>query len=327
MKKALVTGASGFLGSEIVKELLARDYQVRAGCYSNSPKFSGSNRPEVIRLDLGERESVMNAVKGADVVFHCGALVDSGMSRAALNRINVEGSKMLWECMAEQGVRKGLYCSSAAVYGLLCAGREIISEKTEARAIEPYGRSKLEGEKAVLKISERAGIETVIIRPVAIFGPGEHTPFGRALSKAAVSKILIAGGFRNKSFSFVQVKDVAKASVFLTEIDGLPGGEVFNVCAESPVKFEDAFEAYIRVLNRGGKDFVKVKMLALISKIIQKIPESVLAGAGKIPGKYLFGIWHPGFDLVYSSEKIRSLGFRFGYNNFEEVFMTCLEKV
>lgn len=325
MKKILVTGASGFLGKEIAAELLRQNYHVRAAYYRNSPGSDKKSGLEIVHLDLQDRDSVLAAVKGVDAVCHCGAIVDSGVTRQMLNEINKTGSEVLWECMAAEGIQKGLYCSSAAVYGLLCSGREVIDEKVEARAIEPYGRSKLEGEKAVITISKKAGMKTVIIRPVAIFGPGEHTPFGKALREAAVSKILIAGGFTHKSFSFVQVRDVARAAVFLLQKD-IPDGEIFNICADNPIRFEDAFSAYIRVLGRRGRDYFKVKMLAIISLMIQKVPHKLMRALEKMPRDYLFGIWHHGFDLIYSSGKIRALGFRFSQTDFEEVFMTCLEK-
>ena len=71
-----------------------------------------------------------------------------------------------------------VFCSTTAVYGLLSKNGKAITEDIPARAVEPYGKSKLEGEKIVQEISSAKRIESIIIIPVAVFGPGEHTPFG-----------------------------------------------------------------------------------------------------------------------------------------------------
>jgi len=77
------------------------------------------------------------------------------------------------------------------------------------KVVEPYGNTKLLGETTALDVAKRTGLHTTIIRPVAIFGPGEHTPFGRQLRNAAFSKLLLAGGFQGRGFNYVHVEDVA----------------------------------------------------------------------------------------------------------------------
>ncbi len=324
-RRVLVTGAAGFLGSQAVKILSARGYTVAAGYHRSAEIFKGMDNVEPVFIDILDKDLIYKAMKGVDEVYHFAALVDAKQHPDKLYEINVEGTKNVWTCLSESGIKKALYCSSTAVYGLLGRSARVISENDTARAIEPYGCTKLSGEKEALRISEVWGINTIIIRPVAIFGPGEHTPFGLKLKKAAVSKVLIAGGFQNKSFNFVHVEDAAEAAVYLMENKDVTGG-TFNVCINEPVLFQDAFQAYMRVLKRAGSTYFKIRLLALISVLLHKVPsllDRVIEQSGE---KYLFKIWRPGFDLNYSSAKLLEKSFKYKWDNFEDVFYSCLDK-
>ena len=161
------------------------------------------------------------------------------------------------------------------------------------------------------------------VRPVAIFGPGEHTRFGSSLRNAALSRLLTAGGFLDKSFSFVHVDDVAAAFVHLAGRD-LPGGEIYNVAVEKPVPFEEAFRAYERVLRTAGRPYAKARLLAAVSAGLHRHPSWLRRVSSLVGDRRMFRIWHPGFDITYSPEKLLGTSFRFRREEFEEVFASCL---
>jgi nucleoside-diphosphate-sugar epimerase len=322
----LVTGAAGFVGQHVVRKLAERYRCVRAVVHSHGNRsLIDSPRVQVVLADILDRESLRSAMQGVDDIYHFAALVDSGKSREELTQVNVDGTRNVWECAAVSGVKKALYCSSTAVYGLLAKSGQKISETVTPRAVEPYGKSKYLGEQVALEIGVSSGLHTTIIRPVAVFGPREHTPFGRKLRDAAISKLLIAGGFQNKRFSFVHVEDVANAAIHLMETE-IPSGEVFNIAVNEPILFEQAFDAYIRVLGRAGRSYARIRFLAFVSSILHRLPSARDWLAMVLGDRFVFKIWHPGFDLNYSSSKLLDTSFTFRWSEFETVFHSCIEE-
>lgn len=319
---ALVTGASGFIGGRVVQALHRRHIHVRAGVHSRSAAaFPDAPGIEPVALDILDRDSLLRALERVDTVYHFAALVDPGRSRLEIYRANVAGTRNVWECAAACGVKKALYCSSTAVYGLLARSHGPISEEVRPRAVEPYGNSKWLGESAVFEIAARGGPSTIVIRPVAVFGPGEHTPFGKQLRDAAVSRILLAGGFQNRSFSFVHVDDVAGAAVHLTH--AAHAGQVFNVAAPDPISFEEALATYLRVLGRAGVSTARTRCLAWLSAALHGVP-GLSAGISPFGTRFAFPIWRPGFDRTYSAAKLLGTSYRFQKANFEDVLFSCI---
>jgi nucleoside-diphosphate-sugar epimerase len=258
-----------------------------------------------------------------DYIYHFAAIVNSKSHVEELHRVNVEGTRNVWEIAGQMGVKKALYCSSAAVYGLLSQSKQTITENVPARAVEPYGKSKREGEKVVEEISAKDKLNSIIIRPTAVFGPGEHTHFGRELRGAAFSKLLISGGFQNKRFSYVHVQDVAEAAIHLMQCEG-NNGHIFNIAVNPSISYEDAFKSYLRALDRSGFEYIKLKMLGKISLFIEQIPGITRWLNSKSGIRFVFGIWQPGFDMTYSSQKLLSTSYRFRWNKFEEVILSCI---
>jgi nucleoside-diphosphate-sugar epimerase len=326
-ESALVTGATGFIGRWLVKLLALNGTRVRAGIRNtrHARTIDQVDGVEPVDIDILDRQSLGDAMEGIDVVYHFAALVDTRAPKDDLFRVNVEGTRKVWHCAAERGLKAALYCSSTAVYGLLAQAHQPISEKILPRAIEPYGRSKLLGETVASEIADRCGLHTVIIRPVAVFGPGEHSPFGSQLRQAVFSKILLAGGFQNRRFSFVHVEDVAEAAMHLIHAHG-SDGQAYNIAVDRPILFEEAFQSYLRALKQSRRPLIRVKLLAYLSKWVHKLP-----GLSHMLSQYdghrsAFKIWQPGFDMTYSSRKLLSTSFRFKWDRFEDVLLSCINE-
>jgi len=321
---AFVTGANGFMGSWVVRALCKRGIRVRAGIHraNGADRFTDISNVEPMVIDILSQPSLLCALDGADFVYHFAALIDPKAGKERLTQVNMEGTKNVWQCAAKRGVRKALYCSSAAVYGLLASSGQPISEDVKPRAVEPYGRSKLMGESIAREIAAISGPNTVIIRPVAVFGPGDRTPFGQLLRSAAVSKLLLGGAAAAWSFSFTHVEDVAEAAVHLMHTEGAEG-HVFNVAAET-VSFDEAFQAYLRALERSGRSLWRARLWARLSALAQRLSPIANSLARLKRNQFVFPIWRPGFDITYTSGKLLDTSFRFKWNRFEDVLLSCI---
>ena len=322
---ALVTGAAGFVGREVVFALLRNGVAVRAGVRKSADvrRFNGAPKLEGVIVDLLDARSLRSALEGVEAVYHFAAVMRGRGGREELYRANVAGTKNLWNEAAACGVKRALYCSTASVYGLLAGSEFPISEDVTPKALEPYGRAKLEGESVALEVGRSRGIGTRVIRPAAVLGPGERSSFGRAIRRAALTRLLMPGTYPHNRFSFVHVADVAEAAI---HVMGIPDadGEVFNVAVDRPISFRDAFQVYLAVLGRSGNAFWRPRMLAQLSVFVQRHPR--LSTWLVRRGSYgpMFPVWQLDREMVFTSKKLLDTDFQFVWRDFGNVLESCI---
>ncbi len=323
-RPVLVTGAAGFIGARLVAALYQRGIPVRAGM--RNPARAGllaAKGIEIVPLDLAKPDTLTAALENVGTVFHFAALVDAHATLDQLRETNLRGTRRLWMAAAASGVERLVYCSTTAVYGLAAAGRHPIDEAITPRALEPYGRTKLEGEKAAREIAAATGMDMVVIRPTAVFGPGERTGIGRTLRRVAVSRVVMPGSDTDWTFSFVHVDDVVRAALHLAERPEC-FGNVFNVAVEPPLPFAAAFASYRQVVGRIGLRRWRERILAILSSAVHEHADWQKWLPGPVRRRWVHDIWRPGWDLTYSSSRLRQTGFRFEHTDFTEVLNECL---
>ena len=161
----LVTGGSGYFGSLLVNRLLDEGDDVRV---------FDLNPPDDLRVtylpgDILDAAAVRRACEGVDTVFHCVAQVPLAKDRALFWSVNRDGTQNLLRAAFETGVRKVVYISSSAVFGV--PRRLPITEETKPAPVEAYGEAKYAGEVLCQEAAD-AGLDVTIVRPRTIMGHG-----------------------------------------------------------------------------------------------------------------------------------------------------------
>lgn len=209
----LVTGATGFVGSAVVRRLLDAGHQVRVMTRPQSALTNIQDLDlEVVKGDLAKPESLQSAVKGCDILFHVAAdyrlwVRDSDI----LYRVNVEGTKNLMHAAINAGVSKIVYTSSVATLGLNSNGVPG-DENTPVsfdNMIGHYKRSKYLAEQAVSQLIEEQQLPAIIVNPSTPIGPRDirPTPTGRMVLDAVCGRM---PAYVDTGLNVVHVDDVAE---------------------------------------------------------------------------------------------------------------------
>ncbi len=172
-RTAFVTGGNGFVGSYLVRTLLARGYQVRVLVRSSSDLTTLDDLDiDYVIGDITEPESCKDKIEGSDIVFHV-AGVTGARSRDAYWRVNVDGSRYLAEICSEiTSLKRFVYISSVAAPGPPCEDQPKLEDDPTA-PITPYGESKLAGEIACRE-SLAGRCPLTIVRPGVVYGPRDR---------------------------------------------------------------------------------------------------------------------------------------------------------
>ena len=208
----VVTGASGHVGGNLVRALLERGEKVRALVQHDQRALEGLD-VKIVKGDVLDPESLRNAFKKADVVFHAAAYISLFMNDwPRLQSVNVIGTRHVVEACLYCGVRRLVHFSSIhALQESMDGPIDETRPHVESRRCPPYDRSKAEGEKEVL-IGINNGLDVVIINPTGIIGPYDFRPShsGEALLSMAQGTLpaLVGGGF-----DWVDVRDVVKGAL------------------------------------------------------------------------------------------------------------------
>lgn len=227
MKKILITGASGFIGSFIVEEALKRGFETWAAVRkSSSRKYLNDSRIHFIELDLGNLDKLEKQLSGQqfDYVVHA-AGVTKCLHSSDFFKVNTEGTANLALALRRQntGLRRFVYLSSLSVMG---PAREQephteITAADEARPDTAYGKSKLESEQRLEAIKE---FPFIVLRPTGVYGPREKDYF--MMAQSISRHVDFAVGYRPQHLTFIYVMDVVQA-VFLALDHGTVGSRYF----------------------------------------------------------------------------------------------------
>ena len=207
----VVTGASGHLGANVVRALVAAGEPVRAVDIRPGSALSGIDA-EFVRGDVLDPVTLKDAFAGAEFVIHLAAKISiAGDPDGSVRRVNVDGVRHVAEAALDAGVRRMVHCSSLHAYDVGGTRGPILESGPRATDLRlpAYDRSKAAGEDELRRVVDR-GLDAVILNPSGMFGPVDPEPsrMGRALLAMFKGRmpVTVTGGF-----DWVDVRDVAEA--------------------------------------------------------------------------------------------------------------------
>lgn len=257
--RALVTGASGFVGRYLVDALRGDGYDVLA---CGGPNDAVRGDETYFAVDLADAASVAAAFERGrpDVVFHLAArtfVPDSFESPVATYEVNAIGSARVaaaardYAAGAAVRVPRLVFVSSAEVYGKRDAGEFPLDEALELRPATPYAASKAAAEAMLLSEARSLGSDVVVARAFNHVGPGQSERFVVAAFAAQLARIasgappLLMVGNLDAARDFLDVRDVVRAYLALAR-EG-ESGAVYNVCSGTAVKIRDVLRELVTI--------------------------------------------------------------------------------
>ena len=260
MKKVLVTGADGFIGSHMVEELVRKGYSVRAFSYYNSFNTWGwldtlapeiLSQIEVVCGDIRDPYGVKKAIEGVDMVFHLAALIAipfSYHSPDAYVDTNIKGTLNVLQAAKELNVERVLITSTSEVYGT--AKYVPIDENHPFQGQSPYSATKVGADRLAESFYRSFDLPVSIVRPFNTFGPRQSA---RAVIPTIITQLLggrqqIKLGLLSPTRDFNYVKDTVSAYIAIAESDRTIGKEI-NIATGKEISIGDMAKVIIAQLN------------------------------------------------------------------------------
>lgn len=266
--KVAVTGAAGFLGTNLLHQLVERGHEVTA---IDRVRPAGTPDPKVtwVSGDVLDPASMREALAGAEVVYHLVAMITLAHRDDLAWRINTEGVRVVAEAALEAGVRRMVHTSSIHAFDQYSCGGRI--DERAPRSIDPelpvYDRSKFQGETELRKVIDK-GLDAVICNPTGVYGPIDHSDsrINTTLWDAARGRVpvMIGGGF-----DLVDVRDVATGLILAGEL-GRTGENYLLPGAMCSMLAVTQLAAAVNG-KRGPRFAIPVKVISAVLPVLEPI--------------------------------------------------------
>lgn len=260
VKKALITGADGFIGSHLVEELVKRGHKVRAFAYYNSFNTWGwldslpqsiMQEVEVFTGDIRDPNGVRESVRGIDKVYHLAALVAIPFSYHSPDSYvdtNIKGTLNVLQAARDVGVERILITSTSEVYGT--AQYVPIDEKHPFQGQSPYSATKIGADRLAEAFYRSFDMPITIVRPFNTYGPRQSA---RAVIPTIITQLLagkeeIELGSLSPTRDFNYVKDTVKGFIEIAMSNNAIGEEI-NIATQNEISIGQLAQELVRQIN------------------------------------------------------------------------------
>lgn len=271
-KRILVTGANGFIGRAVMQRISDAPHREPVGVVRNLEACCEAPWSCDAVGEIGRDTDWSGVLKEVDVVVHTAArayvIAETEVNpRGAYREVNVAGTRRLADQAAEAGVRRFVFLSSIKVNGEATTPGSSFGADQAPAPEDAYGQSKLEAEQVLMDVSERSGLEVVIIRPPLVYGPGVKGNFASLMNWVGKGMPLPLGAIKNRR-SLVALENLV---------------DLITVCIDHPAAANEVF------LAADGEDLSTPELLRRLGKAMGRparllpVPPGLLTlGAGML---------------------------------------------
>jgi len=265
-KRILVTGAAGFIGSNLTNKLIELGAEVIGidnlfnGSLENLENVIENKNFKFKKGDIRDLTFLLDVFEDIDILYHEAAFTSvpqSILMPESCNDVNVNGTLNILNAARKMDVEKIIFASSASVYGDLPELPK--REDMTCLPISPYGVSKMTCEAYMQVYHQIYGLKTVSLRYFNVFGPRQKdSPYSGViaiwLERLINNKDLIIYGDGEQSRDFTYVKDVIQANILAAEYD--IKGEILNIGANSPINLTNLAKLFFEITNREDLEII-----------------------------------------------------------------------
>ena len=264
MKKVLVTGADGFIGSHLTEELIKQGYNVKAFVYYNSFNSWGwidtfpkeiKNKIEIFAGDIRDPNGVREAMKGCDTVFHLAALIAIPFSYHSPDSYvdtNIKGTLNVLQAARQLNTKRILVTSTSEVYGT--AQYVPIDEKHPFQGQSPYSATKIGADRLAESFYRSFDLPVTIVRPFNTYGPRQSA---RAIIPTIITQLLngfnkVKLGDLTPTRDLLYVKDTVNGFIEIAKSDKTIGEEI-NIATQTEISIGELAQKIINIINPNAK--------------------------------------------------------------------------
>jgi len=302
----LITGATGFIGPYLIKELISLGHSCRCLVrYDSNTKVLEGQGVELIKGDVTRAETLNRIADGIDCVIHMatlGHMSNYTVTESMFEHVNVQGSINVMHEAIRAGVGRFIHCSTVAAMGI--CSEVPATEKSKCNPHHSYGRSKLKAEREVLSMVADQGLPAVIVRFSMVYGQGDWRDMLK-LTRMAKKSLFPKVGKRSKLTPLIHVKDAVRGLLLAAEKGR--AGEIYLITNRQ----SEPFDRIINIIQETLKvSKVPLHVPEWVALSIASMVEKFFLLLGKAPPVSRKNIESTLADRVFSIEKAqRELGF------------------
>ena len=263
--KYFLTGATGFLGGVLARQLREAGYEVNA--VIRSPQKASELQSLGVQLfkgDVTDKESMRAAMQGTDGVFHVAGWYKIGTKdKSDGERVNVQGTRNVLELMKELLIPKGVYTSTVAINSDTHGDLKNESYRFTGKHLSEYDRTKAVAHEIARQFIA-AGLPLVIVMPGGIYGPGDTSVLRATLINYLQGKLPMLP--TRAGITWAHVEDVAHGHILAMK-KGVPG-ETYILAGE-PGTYQDAFQIASHITGKPAPSFVSYRLFKVLSMLVR----------------------------------------------------------